>query len=88
MASKRINITLDEESIEILDAISSAYGLNRSKAIRFCAELLTESNLLHILEMAALEEIERKAEGLGLEPHAPRASDMLRAAREIELERA
>lgn len=55
MTAKRINITLDEETLDSLDAISNAYGMNRSETIRFMSEILYELDAWSVLESIAIE---------------------------------
>lgn len=55
MTAKRINITLDEETLDILDAMSNAYGMNRSESIRFMCEILFELDAWSVLESIAIE---------------------------------
>lgn len=55
MAAKRINITVDEEMLEGIDATAKSYGMNRSECIAYAFELLEELNAWNVLENVALD---------------------------------
>lgn len=78
---KRVNITIDEETIEMLDAISDAYGMRgRSEAIRFLSEILDEIGALPVLENVCSDSNDDLY-------YRPSARQMLKAARNCSVTR-
>lgn len=59
MTAKRINITIDEDVLNDIDATAEAYGMNRSECIAFLFELLGEMNAWNALESIAIEQSEQ-----------------------------
>lgn len=60
MTAKRINITVDEETLQDLDATAKFYGMKRSECIAFMFEVMNELNAFEKLEEYALQIKEEK----------------------------
>lgn len=82
----RVNLVLDADTLNLLDALAASYGLNRSESVRFIAEILDGMNALGTLETIAEGIAEERAERYG---YAARSSvtkyDLLRAAQDTEV---
>lgn len=86
MASNRINITIDDETLMDLDAMSSEYGMKRSECIRFMFDVMNELNAWEKLDTVGKTIF---AERYGRETESRHASTsmMLRAASECSITR-
>lgn len=84
MTAKRINITLQEDILEELDATADEHGMNRSECIAFMVEVMRELNAWDKLQTFGAQEF---AERFGRLPEASRVSTsmMLKAARRCRI---
>lgn len=80
MTAKRINITIEEELLQEIDATANAYGMNRSECIAYAFELLEQLNAWNVLENVAMDELS----GLYAQPTK---RSLTKAARKCEVQR-
>ena len=85
MTMKRVNITIDEETICTLDAMGERYGMSRSETIRFMTEAMDE-----LQAWSRLQDFGKRvyAEKRGREPESGTVSPamMLKAAARCSLD--
>ena len=72
MASKRVNIVIDEETLELIDAIAEQYHSNRSETIR------------EVFQMADALDLFGKLEEKARAKYAERMGEDMRGAPSIE----
>lgn len=87
MTAKRINITIEEETLKDMDATAEYYGMNRSQLIAFAFEALSDLGALEKLSEYALQMHEEKY-GTAELYYRPSAYAMQKAARECTVTRA
>lgn len=78
--TSRVNISIEDEVLQGIDATANAYGMNRSECISFMFDLLDELNAWNAIEAVADEES-------GASYHMPTKREMLRAARKCSVTR-
>ena len=86
MTAKRINITIEEETLRDLDATAEHYGMKRSECIAFMFEVMNELDAFGKLAEYAMQIHEQKY-GIANTYSRPSAYAMQKAARECALTR-
>lgn len=83
---KRVNITLDEDTLLIIDAQAERFNSNRSEVIRAMFAIADELQIFDNLEKRALEKVEDMF-GESEYGYAVSMRSVEKAAREFELTR-